>query len=132
MKLPVASHTMLKTFDNCPHKGFRMYIAKDLPKGEPSEAMRLGQDVHKALAAFISRGRPLPEEYAKYEALASPFGQLKPLAETPLAMDRFGNPCGFFDDHVYVRGYGDVVVIRDKSAAILTGRPDARMKTPQN
>jgi len=118
---------MLKTFDNCPHKGFRMYIVKDLPKGEPSEAMRLGQDVHKALAAFISRGRPLPEEYRKYEALASPFSKLKPLAEAPLAMDRLGQPCGFFDDCVYVRGYGDVVVIRDRSAAIFdwkTGRKD--------
>jgi len=127
MKLPIASHTMLKTLDNWPRKCCRMYITKDLPKGEPSEAMRLGQDVHKALAAFISRGRPLPEEYRKYEALASPFIDLKPRIEVPLAMDRFGNLCGFFDDYVYVRGYGDVVVLRDNAAAIFdwkTGRKD--------
>jgi len=127
MKLPIASHTMLKTFENCPHKGFRMYISKDLPKGEPSEAMLEGQKVHKALAAYIGRGRPLPEEYRKYETLAAPFGQLKPLTETPLAMDRLGNVCEFFDDHVFVRGYGDVVVIRDHAAAIFdwkTGRKD--------
>jgi hypothetical protein len=127
MKLPVASHTMLKTFDNCPYKGFRMYIAKDLPKAEPSEAMRVGQEVHKALAAYISRGRSLPKEYEKYEALASPFIGLKPRIEVPLAMDRFGNLCGFFDDYVYVRGYGDVVVVRDNAAAIFdwkTGRKD--------
>ena len=104
-----------------------MYIAKDLPKAEPSAAMLEGQKVHKALAAYISRERPLPREYEKYEALASPFIDLKPRIEVPLAMDRFGNLCGFFDDYVYVRGYGDVVVVRDNAAAIFdwkTGRKD--------
>jgi hypothetical protein len=118
---------MLKTFDNCPYKGFRMYIAKDLPKAEPSAAMLEGQKVHKALAAYISRERPLPKEYEKYETLAAPFSGLKPFAEIPLAMDRSGQSCDFFDDDVYVRGYGDVVVIRDHAAAIFdwkTGRKD--------
>jgi hypothetical protein len=132
MKLPVASHTMLKTFDNCPWKGFRMYISKDLPKLEQTREMQLGSAVHKALAAFISRGRPLPEEFRKYETLASPLGREQPstFTELPLAVDRNGQPCGFFDDGVFCRGYGDVVVIRNNRAAVFDWKTGKKREDP--
>jgi hypothetical protein len=130
MKLPVASHTMLKTFQNCPWKGFRVYVSKDLPKLEETDEMRLGKDVHKALAAFISRGRPLPERFKKYEAYATPFSRQQPLTEVPLAVDRDGHACGFFDDDVFCRGYGDVVIIHERRAALFDWKTGKKREDP--
>jgi hypothetical protein len=130
MKLPVASHTLLKTFESCAYKGYRIYITKDLPKTEQTPEMKLGSAVHKALAAFISRGRPLPEEFRKYETLASPLSREQPFTELPLAVDRDGRACGFFDDHVFCRGYGDVVVIHDRRAALFDWKTGKKREDP--
>jgi PD-(D/E)XK nuclease superfamily len=118
MRLPPASHTMLQNFDNCPFKGFRMYIAKDLPKGAPSKEMEWGQTVHKAMEKRLSRGTPLPAEMQKYEHLVSPLVVHKPLAEVPLAIRADGSPCGFFDDDVFCRGYGDVAIVKGPLAVL--------------
>ena len=94
-----------------------MYIAKDLPR-EETEAMLHGKNVHKALANRIARGTPLPEEFSKYETLASPFSGRKVHTEIPLAIDRAGKPCSFFDNDVFLRGYADVVVMDGDIASI--------------
>lgn len=114
--LPVASHTMLEAFDNCPHKGFRMYIAKDLPRKAETDAMRWGKDVHKSMSMLITRGRVLPEAMRQFEPLAMPFVGKDCFTELPLAIDRAGKPCGFYDDTVFLRGYGDVVVLNQPQA----------------
>jgi hypothetical protein len=129
MKLPVASHTMLNTFDNCPYKGFRMYIARDLPQREQTDEMRLGSEVHKALSMYITRARPLGD-FQKYAFLADPMSSHKPLTEMPLAVTREGRPCGFFDDNVFCRGYGDVVIIKDRRAVFFDWKTGKKREEP--
>jgi hypothetical protein len=109
---------MLSAFDNCPWKGFRMYIAKDLAKTNDSKR-DWGNTLHKAFSMYITRGRALPREAIKYAPTLAPLQAQKPFTELPLAVRRDGSPCGFFDDGVFVRGYGDVVMLRGPMALIL-------------
>lgn len=118
MKLPVASHTMLQNFENCPHKGYRMYIAKDLPREPATLAMEWGKDVHKAFAKRLVQGTKLPKEMQNYDHLVAPLVEYKPLAEVPLAIRADGSPCGFFDVDVFCRGYGDVAIIKGPLAVL--------------
>ena len=60
MKLPVASHTFLNDWDNCPHKAMRKYIKKDLPKGPQTDAMKWGNEVHSAFEVRIKHGTKWP------------------------------------------------------------------------
>jgi CRISPR/Cas system-associated exonuclease Cas4 (RecB family) len=118
MKLPPASHSMLQAFDNCPHKGYRMYIAKDLPREAKSKQQLAGTAVDEALGARIQRGRPLPEEYAKYERLVSPMVAHQPAVQIALAIRADGSACGFYDDDVFCRGYGDVAIVKPPAAVL--------------
>ena len=118
MKLPVASHSMLQAFQNCPHKGYRMYIARDLPREEKSKAQLAGTAVDEALGARIQRGLPLPKEYAKYERLVAPMIPHQPAVQIPLAIDANGSPCGFYDEDVFCRGYGDVAIVKPPVAVL--------------
>lgn len=117
MKLPVSSHTMLSAFDNCPYKGMRMYIAKDLPR-ETDFKRQAGIKVDDALTARISRGRTLPEEFKKYEPLVAPLAAHEPITQIPLAIRADGTACGFYDDDVFCRGYGDVAIIKPPVAVL--------------
>jgi hypothetical protein len=126
MKLPVASHSMLQAFDNCPWKGYRMYIAKDLPREPATEAMEWGTTVHKAFQQTLSRGHVLPQEMRKYEHLVTPLVEHKPLTEVPLAIRADGAPCGFYDDDVFCRGYGDVAIIKAPTAVLFDWKSGKR------
>jgi ATP-dependent exoDNAse (exonuclease V) beta subunit len=130
MKLPVASHTMLQAFDNCPHKGYRMYIAKDLPKFAPDDKQQVGIDLHKAMLKHLSTGKVLPDHFREYGPLAAPMFQYNPQVEMPLAIDQDGKPCGFFDDRVYVRGYADVAAMRGNAAVIFDWKTGKKREDP--
>jgi hypothetical protein len=109
---------MLQAFDNCPFKGYRMYIKKDLPKEPPTKEMAWGTTVHKAFSKRLAQGSALPKEMEQYEHLVAPLVVHKPLAEVPLAIRADGSPCGFFDDDVFCRGYGDVAIIKGTTGAL--------------
>jgi hypothetical protein len=129
-KLPVASDTMLKAFENCPHKGFRLYVSKDVKRVYKTSNQSRGIDAHKALSMFITRGRELPKEFKHYAHLASPLCGLGALTELPLAIDRARNACGFFDDGVFLRGYGDVVIIKDDTAVLFDWKDAKKREDP--
>lgn len=130
MKLPVASHTMLQAFDNCPHKGFRQYIARDLPKFEPDEKQKLGNELHKAMQKHLQTGKVLPDQFREYGSLALPMFQYKPSVEMPLSINRRGELCGFYDDNVFVRGYADVVVVKEPAIVIFDWKTGKKREDP--
>jgi hypothetical protein len=130
MKPPVASHTMLQAFQNCPHKGYRMYIAKDLPREPATKAMEWGNAVHKAMENYLSTGKVLADEFREYESLALPLFQHNPSVEMSLAIDKDGSPCGFFDDGVYIRGKADVVVVKEPVIVIFDWKTGKKREDP--
>ena len=108
MKLGPVTYTFHRNFDNCPRKAWHINIAKDLPK-EDSEAMRWGNQVHKALDQRIRVGTPLPKEMEKYEHFCS-FGNYRVKTELKLGIRENGKPCDFFDSDVWMRGVVDVLI----------------------
>jgi PD-(D/E)XK nuclease superfamily len=112
MKLPVASHTFLNDWDNCPHKAFRKYIKKDLPRQPQTEAMAWGNTVHSAFEVRIKHGTAFPKEMEKYEAIAAPLVAVGAAAEKMLGITVDGRLCDFFAPDVWLRGKIDATVVR--------------------
>jgi hypothetical protein len=118
VKLPVASHTFLNDWDNCPYKAFRKYIKKDLPKFVKTDVMKWGNEVHTAFEVRIKHGTKWPDGMEKYEAIAAPLVQAGAIAEKMLGITAAGSACDFFAKEVWLRGTVDATVIRGPVAAI--------------
>jgi PD-(D/E)XK nuclease superfamily len=121
MKLPVASHTFLNDWTNCPHKAFRKYIKKDLPKFVQTDAMKWGNEVHSAFEVRIRHGTKFTPEMAKFEAIAAPLVAAGAVAEKMLGITVDGRLCDFFAPDVWLRGKIDstVIPIDDKRYAAI-------------
>lgn len=117
MKLPVASHTFLNTWDICPHQAYRKFIKKDLPRGEPSKAMTWGIEVHSAFEARLKHDTPFPETMP-YEHIAAPLKAAGAGAELELAITEDGKLCGFWDKKAWLRGKLDAPIINWPNAII--------------
>lgn len=112
----VYTFTNLNTYDSvCPHQFYRRYIVKDIPYVE-SEAMRHGNDVHKAMELRIGSGKPLPPDFAHWEPFAAPFDGRGAKCELKLGMTKEGKACDFFAKNVWLRGKLDVVVMNGEKA----------------
>lgn len=111
MKLPVASHTFLNDWDNCPRKAYRRFIKKDLPKFEQTEAMKWGNEVHSAFEVRIKHGTAFPKEMERFEPIAAPLVAAGARAEKMLGITVDGTLCDFFAPEVWLRGKIDATVI---------------------
>lgn len=112
MKLPVASYTFLRDWDNCPHKAYRRYIKKDLPKFVHTKETKWGDDVHTAFEVRIKHGTAFPQGMEKFEAIAAPLLLAGAASEKMLGIDSHGNACDFFAPTVWLRGKIDVTIIK--------------------
>ncbi len=126
MKLPVASHTFLNDWDNCPHKAFRKYIKKDLGKFVQTDAMKWGNEVHSAFEVRIKHGTGFPAGMEKYEAIAAPLVAAGALAEKMLGVTVDGKLCDFFAPDVWLRGKIDATIARGNTAAIFDWKTGKR------
>src|SRR5487761_189731 len=91
------------------------------------EALKWGDDVHKALAKRLKDQTPLPKEMQNYEYWADRVlrGTGRLLVEQKYAITRDFRPTTFFADDAWYRGSGDVVRIGEPVALVLdwkTGR----------
>lgn len=130
MKLPVASHTFLNDWDNCPHKAFRKFIKKDLPRGEQTQAMKWGIQVHEAFEARLKHDRPFPPEMVRYEWIAAPLKAAGAGAELALAIKEDGTLCDFWDSKAWLRGKLDAPVINWPNGAIFDFKTGKRREEP--
>ena len=122
----ILSHTLMNTFEICPHQMFRRYIAKDLPV-EKTDAMEAGSRVHKALEERLRRKIPLPADLQRLECFVSPLDQVQCQPEQKLGVNVLGRPVDFFADDVFLRGVLDAAFLLATDTAILldwkTGKP---------
>lgn len=136
MKPPVASHTFLADWDNCPHKAARKYIIKDLPRGEQTDAMRWGDEVHKAFEARLNERGNFPKGMEKYEAIAKPLADVGARGEWMLGMRKDGTHCQFFANDVWLRGKIDATIFAtdqhagDYAAAIFDWKTGKKREDP--
>jgi hypothetical protein len=109
VKLPVASHSFLNDWDNCPHKAFRKYIKKDLPKFVQTDAMKWGNEVHTAFEVRIKHGTQWPAGMERFEWIAAPLVAGGAHAEKMLGITEQGAHCDFFAPNVWLRGKIDAI-----------------------
>lgn len=114
------SYSSLDLFKQCPHKYYRLKVAKDIVEPE-SEAMRYGKEVHLAAEEFIRDGKPVPEKFAFMRELLEPVRKLngKHLCEYRLGLTRDLEPCEFFGQDVWWRGIPDFLAIDGEDARLL-------------
>ncbi len=125
------TYSKLNTFENCPKKFGHLYVLKDV-KEEDSDHLRIGNEVHAALAEAVSSGNPLAGDLAKYQHHVDRARKghdqedVKILVEQKLAMNRDFMPTEFFGHDVWFRGIVDVAKIAGDVAVIFdwkTGKP---------
>jgi hypothetical protein len=100
MTLPVGNYTFYTSFENCPHKAFRIYVAKDLPRQEKTKEQAYGNHVHDSMDLRLGRGEPLPDDLKAMETLARELEALPSeypqRTEHRLAFKENGTPCEWF------------------------------------
>ncbi len=112
MKLPVASHSFLNDWTNCPHKAMRKYIKKDLPKQPQTHAMKWGIATHEAFEAYLKEGTLFPKGMEQFERIARPLAEYGAMPEKALGITETGEACDFWDNRVWLRGKLDTPVVR--------------------
>lgn len=119
MNLPPWTVTFLQDDENCPHKAWRKYVAKDLPRTDPSPEMLWGRQVHTGFEARLSAAKvELPPGMKNYEpfALAIDTSPGTKLVEYKMGITASLAECGFFDTGVWGRGILDVAVVNGERA----------------
>lgn len=122
------SYSRLKNFESCPKRHWHVDIQKDF-KEEEGEQLLWGNAVHKALAATIDKGTPLPVGMTHYQKWVDRIvtGQGNILVEQQLAIDENFGPTKWFESDAkragmgspWYRGIGDVVKIVGPVALII-------------
>ena len=89
-------------------------IDKVVPFKE-TEAIRHGNEVHKALELRLKDKTPLPAKYAQYESMVAKLDKPGVFVEAEYALTRNLEPCGWWDKSCWVRGKVDAgVKAKDK------------------
>lgn len=106
------SYSRLKAFEQCPFQFLHTKVLRTYEQPE-TEAMRYGNEFHKAAEDYIATDKPLPGRfmYAKdvLDAL-NRFGGEK-LCEYKMGMTADLEPCDFFAEDVWYRGIADLTVL---------------------
>ena len=115
------SYSKLKNFDVCPKRMYEIDLCGNFKEDMQGEALKWGDDVHKALAKRLKDGTPLPKEMQNYEYWADRVlrGTGRLLVEQKYAITRDFQPTTYFADNVWYRGIGDVVRIDEPVALVL-------------
>ena len=126
------SYSALNNFTNCPRK-FHAYDIAKIVKEPENPAMLEGKRVHDAMANYISKGVPLPTQWAHYaKRIPATVADDTVLVEHKMACTFELEPCEYFDKRkrVWLRAVADLLVMAGDWALSIdwkTGKvPDER------
>ena len=111
----IGSYTALRNYQNCPLAMYHRNIAKTYPF-VMTDAVRLGNDIHKAFEHRLRDKEPLPPLFAKWESFAAPFDGKPVHVELSLGITKDGKPCGFWDKDCWFRGKIDTALVSGNRA----------------
>lgn len=118
IKIKPWSYTFLRDLENCEHKAFRRFIARDIPYVETPES-KAGIEAHKALADRLTHGVALSGALARFEPYAASVASHGPKVEWKLGMTEDAKPCSFFADDVWGRTVIDIAMIHNDVALLI-------------
>ena len=112
MKAAPWSFSKIKAFQQCPKQFYHEKVIKQYPF-KMTEAIRYGDQFHKAAEKYIRDGEELPKRflYAKdsLDALRRKKGDK--LCEYRMGLTEDLEPCGFYEDSVWWRGIADLIIL---------------------
>lgn len=120
------SYSSLTDFMGCPRRYHMVRDLKVVPFVE-TEAIRHGNEVHKALELRITEQKPLPEKYAQYEPIIQKFDRPGVVAEQEIALDKNFKQVGWWDKSCWVRGKIDLA-LTGKNGAMLVDWKTGKVK----
>ena len=126
MKIPAWSYSSLVDFEGCPKRYKLIRIDKVVPFKE-TEAIRHGNEVHKALELRLKDKTPLPAKYAQYESMVAKLDKPGVFVEAEYALTRNLEPCGWWDKSCWVRGKVDAGV-KAKDKVLIVDWKSGKMK----
>ena len=114
------SYSKLKNYAACPKKHWHVDIVKNV-KEEESEILTWGNQVHDGLAKRLSKKIPLPPTMGEYNGVVSGIERMpgKLFVEQKYGLREDFSGCGYFDNNIWYRGIGDVVVVDHQRALIV-------------
>lgn len=129
------SYSSMDLFKQCPHKYYRLRIKKDIHE-PPSDAIRYGQEMHKAAEDFILVGTPLTEKFKFLEPMLVTLQNYKgtKYCEYKMGLTRALEPCEFFAPDVWWRGIVDYLCVDGELAIMVdykTGKSSKYADTKQ-
>lgn len=129
------SYSSMDLFKQCPHKYYRLRIKKDIHE-PPSDAIRYGQEMHKAAEDFILVGTPLVEKFKFLEPMLVTLQNYKgtKYCEYKMGLTRALEPCEFFAPDVWWRGIVDYLCVDGELAIMVdykTGKSSKYADTKQ-
>ena len=127
-KIPAWSYSSLADFEGCPKRYKLIRIDKVVPFKE-TDAIRHGNEVHKALELRLKDKTPLPAKYAQYESMVAKLDKPGVFVEAEYALTRNLEPCGWWDKSCWVRGKVDAGV-RAKDKVLIVDWKGFPLDTP--
>jgi hypothetical protein len=114
------SYSSLDLYKQCPHKYYRLRVAKDIVE-PPTEHLSYGLEVHKAAEEYIRDGKEIPEKYAFIKESLDMLNNIKgeKLCEYRLGLTKGLEPCEFFAKDVWWRGIADLIILQDDKAYVV-------------
>lgn len=126
--IPVA-FSILDRFKTCPKQFHAVKVVHDF-EDAPNEANKWGDRVHKEFATYLNAkgDHLLPPDIIGYQPYLDKILKLPGVlyAECDLAINTKLEPCGFFDNGVFMRGKADVLIVNGDSAVIIDHKTGKR------
>tara|TARA_R100000426_G_C4822132_1_gene110924 strand:- start:1045 stop:1716 length:672 start_codon:yes stop_codon:yes gene_type:complete len=106
------SFSKIKAFQQCPKQFYHEKVIKQYPF-KMTEAIRYGDQFHKAAEKYIRDGEELPKRflYAKDSLDALKRKKGDKLCEYRMGLTEDLEPCGFYEDNVWWRGIADLIIL---------------------
>ena len=120
-----SSYSFIRELTNCPHKAYRKFITRDLPK-EDTDALREGERVHKMMEEAINNKRPLTAVPQRHWSFVTPLSKEGAQAEVKYGMTIDRQPADYWANP-WFRGKVDVQVIHGDTAFVLDWKTGQRI-----
>jgi len=113
------SFSSLKDYVNCPRQYQEIKVLKRYFK-YPTEQMRYGTEVHKACEDYVAEGKPLAENYKRFQPVLDSLVDIPgtKYPEHRMALNYDKEPCQFGKGY-WVRGIVDLLIIDGDHAFIV-------------